>query len=63
LVAQVQQLRFKYRTFKLTIKSFNRNQVDIESINHCFIHILPRKANDLKRNDDLYPLLEGYDKE
>ncbi|KAM3143261.1 hypothetical protein pb186bvf_004593 [Paramecium bursaria] len=31
-----------------------------ESLNHCFIHLLPRKENDVKRNDDLYPLFQSY---
>lgn len=48
---------------KFDSKSYNKVNVDVDRINHCFVHIIPRKANDMKKNDDLYPLFEAYDKE
>ena len=34
-----------------------------QSINHIHVHIIPRKVGDFKNNDDIYPLLEGFDDE
>eukprot|EP00117_Sycon_ciliatum_P008219 scpid102986/ scgid2074/ Bis(5&apos; AP3A hydrolase; Diadenosine 5&apos; Dinucleosidetriphosphatase; Fragile histidine triad protein len=33
-----------------------------QSVPHVHVHILPRKAGDFKRNDDIYTELEGHDK-
>ncbi|KAK9875671.1 hypothetical protein WA026_009466 [Henosepilachna vigintioctopunctata] len=34
-----------------------------QSISHIHVHILPRKQNDFKRNDDIYEKLASHDKE
>ena len=30
-------------------------------INHLHVHIIPRRKNDFKNNDDIYPLIEKFD--
>eukprot|EP01017_Pseudomicrothorax_dubius_P016926 TRINITY_DN1914_c0_g1_i3.p2 TRINITY_DN1914_c0_g1~~TRINITY_DN1914_c0_g1_i3.p2 ORF type:complete len:113 (-),score=27.30 TRINITY_DN1914_c0_g1_i3:98-436(-) len=34
-----------------------------DKINHVYVHLIPRRKGDLKRNDDIYPLLQDYDRQ
>ena len=33
-----------------------------QRLSHVHVHVLPRKARDFERNDDVYKDLEGHDK-
>jgi len=62
LVKQTEKMLMqKYNTNSCTI-SIQDGPLAGQSIPHLHVHILPRKENDFKRNDDIYSELENHDK-